>query len=71
VQVNGKADFDSAAVAKREEAMVKNALASGPVTVIICGGAHDLTAAIRTGAGNGCEYLRVVVQGYAAVAPEK
>jgi hypothetical protein len=54
---------DSAAVADREAAMVKRALAAGPVAVIICGGAHDLSAAVL-GADQTAEYIRVATRGY-------
>jgi hypothetical protein len=59
--------LDPAALAKREGAMVGRALVDGPVSVIVCGGAHDLTAAFKRQALE-CEYLRVTTHGYALVA---
>ncbi len=44
--------------------MVRNALASGPVAVIVCDGAHDFVEAIRVVAGDGCEYVRMTAKGY-------
>ena len=57
----------AAAVARREVAMVKNALAAGPTAVIICGGAHDLAEAIRAEGGD-IEYVRVNVRGFLEAA---
>ena len=57
---------DPAAVARRENAMVRNALGAGPVAVIICGGAHNLTDAIRDKDGE-TEYYRVATLGFAKV----
>ena len=54
---------DSAAIADREAAMVKKSLAAGPVAVIICGGAHDLSAAVLS-ADQTAEYIRVATRGY-------
>ncbi len=67
---DGKVQFDPAIVARRERAMIRNALASGRVAVIVCGGAHDLADAIRQAADDGCEYVQVTVKGYATVAGE-
>jgi hypothetical protein len=58
---NGKQDRD--AMARRDAAMVKRALASGPVAVIICGGSHDLTAEIRKQDPR-ADYIRVKTRGY-------
>jgi hypothetical protein len=54
---------DSAAVADREAAMIKKALAAGPVAVIVCGGSHDLSAAVLR-ADQTAEYIRVATRGY-------
>jgi hypothetical protein len=59
--------LDPVALAKREEAMVRRPLADGPVSVIVCGGSHDLTAAFKRQAVE-CEYLRVTTHGYALMA---
>jgi hypothetical protein len=57
---------NASAMAAREMAMAKKALAAaGPLAVIICGGSHDLAAALQ---GQDCEYLRVWVRGYAEAA---
>jgi hypothetical protein len=63
-----KGKQDPAAVARREQAMVKKALAAAePVAVITCGASHDLTAAIRA-SDNDAEYYRVTVRGFEEAA---
>jgi hypothetical protein len=57
---------EAAALARRMQAMVKNALAAGPAAVIICG-ALNLTEAIREVDGE-TEYCRVATQGYSKEA---
>jgi hypothetical protein len=54
---------DNAAVIQRQAAMVRNALASGRVAVIICAGSHDLGPAIRR-QDPYAEYDRVATPGY-------
>jgi hypothetical protein len=62
---------DPSAVARREQAMVKKALAAAvPVAIIICGASHDLTAAIRA-ADNDTEYYRVAVRGFEEAAQRR
>jgi hypothetical protein len=48
----------------REDAQVKAALASGPVSVIVLGGGHDLSDSVRRVGGGTVEYLRVTTRGY-------
>jgi hypothetical protein len=45
--------------------MVRAALKAGPVAVLVLGGAHDLSGAVRRLAGGDCEYLRVTTARYA------
>jgi len=47
----------------RHDAQLRELKKAGPVSVIVLGGAHDLTGSIRR-AGNGWEYLRVTMKGY-------
>jgi hypothetical protein len=54
------------AVRRRERAMVRNALAAGPTSVLICGGSYDLTALIAE-ADAEAEYYRVAVEGFEKV----
>ena len=61
---DGTFKADPTDVVERERAMVTNALKAGPVAVIVCGGGHDLTAAVRQAAGEGCEYIRVAGPAY-------
>src|SRR5262249_29849345 len=44
---------------KYKKARVKRALASGPFSVIVLGGAHDLSASVRRLGGGATEYVRV------------
>jgi hypothetical protein len=48
--------------------MVRAALQSGPVAVIVLGGDHDLSGAVRRLAPGDCEYLRVTPARYAELA---
>jgi hypothetical protein len=54
--------FDGPANAAREAAIVRRLIESGPLSVIVLGGDHDLSTHVR--AIPGCEYLRVIVEGY-------
>jgi hypothetical protein len=56
---------DAAAQRAREDFQVKAALASGPVSVILLGGGHDLTETVRRTGGVAVEYLRVTTRRYA------
>lgn len=47
----------------RHDAQLRELKKSGPVCVIVLGGAHDLTGSIRR-TGNGWEYLRVTTKGF-------
>jgi len=64
VLTGGKLTVNAAKVAERREAMVQKALAKEPVAVIILGGSHDLTDAVRGVIGERCEYIRVTVPAY-------
>jgi hypothetical protein len=50
--------------ARREAMMVAHAMEYGEVAVIVCGGGHELAAAIREMEGGKCEYVRVAGQAY-------
>lgn len=47
----------------RHDAQLQELTKAGPVSVIVLGGAHDLTGSVQR-AGNGWEYLRVTTKGY-------
>jgi hypothetical protein len=64
VQADGTIRLNTVANDRREDAMVSNALKAGPVAVIVCGGSHDLAAAVRRIAGQDCEYARVASPAY-------
>jgi hypothetical protein len=46
----------------RHEAQVRAALASGPVTVIVLGASHDLSAAVAKLGGGTAEYIAVTTK---------
>jgi hypothetical protein len=47
----------------RHDAQLRELTKAGPVSVIVLGGAHDLTGSIRR-VGNGWEYLRLTTKGF-------
>jgi hypothetical protein len=62
VQPDGTVRIDPAALEARHDALVKLALASGPVAVLVLGANHDLTASVRRLGGGTAEYLRVTTK---------
>jgi hypothetical protein len=54
--------LDPAKIEARHDAQVRNALKSGPVAVVILGGAHDLTSSASRFTGGRCEYIRVTTR---------
>jgi hypothetical protein len=65
---NGQVVPDPAAKAKRQGAMAKALLKTGPVVVAVVGGSHDLTDALNRQGAAGIEYLRLTVQSYKDLA---
>jgi hypothetical protein len=59
VTPDGLVRIDPAKVEARHDAQVKAALATGPVPLIVLGGAHDLRDAVLRLGGGRVEYLRV------------
>lgn len=64
VRENGEVIFDPMLNDAREDAIVKNVLAGGPVSVLILSGAHDLSNNVP----EGCQYIRVGTKAYEAIA---
>ncbi|HYH66500.1 MAG TPA: hypothetical protein VD866_17535 [Urbifossiella sp.] len=64
VRPDGTVKADPKVVAARNDAQVRRALAGNPVTVIVLGGNHDLSAAVRRLGGGTTEYIRVTPLGY-------
>ena len=64
VQQDGTVRLDLQAIERREDAMVKNLLAGGPVTIVVLGGAHDLSDNVP----KSCEYVRLATKRYMAAA---
>jgi hypothetical protein len=64
VTAEGEVRFHRGRVRAREDFMVGQALAHGPVAVIILGGSHDLSPSVRRLGKGKCEYLRVTLRGY-------
>jgi hypothetical protein len=60
IEAVGQLVFDGPANAAREAAIVRRLIESGPLSVIMLGGDHDLSTHVR--AIPGCEYLRVFVR---------
>lgn len=58
--------FDSEKIESRHDAQVSLVVKAGVVSVIVLGGAHDLSASVRRVSGN-CEYLRVTTTRYGEV----
>jgi hypothetical protein len=56
-------------VREREDAQVRAALGDGPLSVIVPGGAHDLSASVRRVAGGDGAYVRVTTAACTAFAP--
>jgi hypothetical protein len=68
VSPDGKVRLDPAKIEARHDGQVKAALASGPCSLLILGGAHDLSASVRRLGGGTAEYLRVSTARYKEVA---
>jgi hypothetical protein len=69
IAANGRMRIDPAKTEARHEGQVRAAMASGPVSVIILGGAHDLTAAVQKIGGWRVQYLRVTTARYREFVP--
>ncbi len=64
-------DFDEAANQRREDAIVRNVLASkSPVAVLVMGGGHDLSDNVERIGGGTVEYVRVQVKAHRKAAGE-
>lgn len=63
VTPGGRLRIDAARAKQREDAMVRAALDGGPFSLIILGGAHDLSDSVRRLAGD-CEYVRITMRAY-------
>jgi len=59
ITAKGNVKGDPEKIRAREDAQVQAALKSGPVAVIVLGGAHDLAESVRRAANGKVEYLRV------------
>lgn len=61
---DGKVKLDPKLNDAREDAIVKNVVGGGPVSVLILGGAHDLSDNVP----KGCQYIRVGTKAHEAMA---
>jgi hypothetical protein len=68
VRPDGTARVDPTKVEARHDGLVKAALASGPVAVIVLGGSHDLSGSVRRHGGWGCEYIWVTTAAFRRIA---
>lgn len=64
VQQDGSVRLDEEIIRSREAAIVGHLLEGGPVSVVVLGGAHDLSHSLPTS----CEYIRVRTRQYADAA---
>lgn len=60
---DGSVKLEENKLEARHDAQLRELKKAGPVSVIVLGGAHDLTGSIRR-AENGWEYLRVTTKGF-------
>ena len=67
VRPDGTVKIDQARVEARHDGQVKRALASGPCSVIVLGGAHDLSASVRKFGSGTTEYIRVTTRRFKEV----
>jgi hypothetical protein len=67
VTPDGRIKEDHDKVRAREDAMVKLALDSGPCSLLVLGGAHDLSESVRR-TTSGAEYIRVTTTRYKELA---
>jgi hypothetical protein len=61
---DGKVKLDAKLIEAREAAIVKNVVSDNPVSVLILGGAHDLSDNVP----EGCQYIRVGTKAYQKMA---
>ena len=59
---------DPEAIEAREDFIVRTLLESGPVSVVILGGSHDLAKNVERLSGGKAEYLRVELEAWEKVA---
>jgi hypothetical protein len=65
---NGAVTLDSQKNERREDAQVRKLLNSGPLVVVILGGAHDLADNIARLSGKTCRYAAVTTRAFDAAA---
>jgi hypothetical protein len=56
---SGRGEVERAKLEARHDAQVKAALASGPCSLLVLGGGHDLSASVRRLGSGSTEYVRV------------
>jgi hypothetical protein len=61
---DGRIQFDPASVEARHDAQLRAAMASGPCSLLILGGSHNLSPAVRRFGQGDVEYLRVTTWWY-------
>jgi hypothetical protein len=71
ITADGKMEVQTVKVEARHDAQVKRALASGPCSVLVLGGGHNLSASVRRLSGGTTEYVRVTTRRYKQAAGEK
>ena len=64
----GRVQVDAVNLEARHDVQVKAAMVSGPVTVLVLGGSHDLSASVRKLGAGTTEYIRVTTRRFNEVA---
>lgn len=67
---DNKVRLEQAKITERHDAIVRNALKSGPLCLMILGGEHDLTESVNRLGGGKCEYIRVTTKRYKEINSE-
>lgn len=70
ITTDSKVQLDQAKITERHDAIVKNALKSGPMCLMILGGEHDLTESLNRLGGGKCEYFRITTKRYREINGE-
>jgi hypothetical protein len=60
----GRGEVEPGKLEARHDAQVKAALASGPCSLLVLGGGHDLSSSVRRLGGGATEYVRVTTRRY-------
>jgi hypothetical protein len=71
IDPDGRYHLDDAKLSARHDGQVQAALQGGAFTLVILGGAHDLSESVRRLSAGQCEYLRITTTRYREFAGEE